>query len=491
MNECLTTVERVFVTEGVPEKTFVKPPNYNEILVDIRKPGKPVIIEGQSGTGKTTCVKKIIETLLNEMTPVYLSARNDEHVLFMQEILQEDMEGYYIIDDFHRLDDGLKSRFGNFVKVLAESSDSPKIKIIFIGINMAGRSLIQLVPDVAKRTGIHKIMPGEEDTIIELIESGCNELNVEIDDKNVIFNESKGDYWLTQQLCQSICLSNEVIERISSKRKLQFQIDIIRDKVVAKLSNTYDIAVREFCKGRRFRPSNDPYFKFLRAVGSENSSVIDINSLANNHSQIRGSINNIKHRRLNGLLNDKEVCSRYFYYDPETQFFSIEDPALFYYLIHLDWELLRKECGFREESIDYDHDIALSFASENRELAEYLSHALSEYCDFSVFYDKNYESNFLGEAWSDKLNEIFCKRCRFVVCLLDKSHKDKLWPDFERECFTPRIKDGAVIPIFLDETVFPGIPRDIGHIKFSWNKETLDWNKQVDDQIIMKLIDKC
>ncbi|MCL5978709.1 MAG: hypothetical protein M1147_11475 [Nitrospirae bacterium] len=40
-------VEEVFVTEGVPEYTFVKPSNYNEVLVDIRRAGKPVIIEGQ------------------------------------------------------------------------------------------------------------------------------------------------------------------------------------------------------------------------------------------------------------------------------------------------------------------------------------------------------------------------------------------------------------------------------------------------------------
>lgn len=53
-------LEEVFVTEGIPEFTFVKPPNYNEILLDIRRKGKPVIIEGQSGTGKTTTAKKII-----------------------------------------------------------------------------------------------------------------------------------------------------------------------------------------------------------------------------------------------------------------------------------------------------------------------------------------------------------------------------------------------------------------------------------------------
>jgi hypothetical protein len=32
-------LEEVFVTEGVPEFTFVAPPNFNEILLDIRRPG--------------------------------------------------------------------------------------------------------------------------------------------------------------------------------------------------------------------------------------------------------------------------------------------------------------------------------------------------------------------------------------------------------------------------------------------------------------------
>ena len=56
-------VEVVLVTEGLPKFTFVKPPNYNRILLDICGPGKPVILEGQSGAGKTTCVKRIIADL--------------------------------------------------------------------------------------------------------------------------------------------------------------------------------------------------------------------------------------------------------------------------------------------------------------------------------------------------------------------------------------------------------------------------------------------
>lgn len=74
-------VEEVFVTEGVPEHTFVKPPNYNEVLVDIRRAGKPVIIEGQSGSGKTCTARKILDQLSDKVQYEYLSAKLAKFVL--------------------------------------------------------------------------------------------------------------------------------------------------------------------------------------------------------------------------------------------------------------------------------------------------------------------------------------------------------------------------------------------------------------------------
>ncbi len=73
-------VEEIFRTEGVPAFTFVNPPNFNELLVDIRNPGKPVIIEGQSGTGKTTTVRRIIEENISGAPFVYLSARKAKDI---------------------------------------------------------------------------------------------------------------------------------------------------------------------------------------------------------------------------------------------------------------------------------------------------------------------------------------------------------------------------------------------------------------------------
>ena len=74
--------------------------------------------------------------------------------------------------------------------------------------------------------------------------------------------------------------------------------------------------------------------------------------------------------------------------------------------------------------------------------------------------------------------------------ILDIYHLNKLWPTFERECFQPRIDEESVIPIFLDDTKFPGIPTDIVGIKFIWNKDDPQWQNKVTDEIVFKLIER-
>ena len=187
--------------------------------------------------------------------------------------------------------------------------------------------------------------------------------------------------------------------------------------------------------------------------------------------------------------DSKPIVARHFYYNSETKNFAIEDPALFYFVKHLDWNQLRQDCGFREQNEDFEFEVALSFAGENRELAQFISETLT-ILDVSNFYDEMFEANFLGKAWSDQFQSIFSERSKYVVTLLDKHHAKKIWPTFEREHFAPRIADESVIPIFLDDTKFVGIPRDLIGIHFLFQPDQPDWQKKATDEIIMKLIDK-
>src|SRR5687767_6876015 len=132
-------LEDVFVTEGVPLYTFVKPPNFNEILLDIRKPGKPVIVEGQSGTGKTTTIKKILEQLSINIEIKYLSARKPIDMEVIINVTNTIPSGYFVIDDFHRLSSDLQEKIANIAKIAAEEGEGTKYpKLIIIGINQIG-----------------------------------------------------------------------------------------------------------------------------------------------------------------------------------------------------------------------------------------------------------------------------------------------------------------------------------------------------------------
>jgi hypothetical protein len=163
---------------------------------------------------------------------------------------------------------------------------------------------------------------------------------------------------------------------------------------------------------------------------------------------------------------------------------------LFYFLKHLDWNGLRSDCGFRDAAKDYEFDFAISFAGQNRELARHIAESL-ETLDANVFFDEQYEANYLGRTWSKEFLRIFGSASRLVVCLLDEHHKEKIWPTFERECFEPRVVDAEVIPVFLDDTAFPGISRDTVGIKNKWDPDDPNWRDAVIDRIVFKLMERA
>jgi hypothetical protein len=483
-------LEDIFVTEGVPEFTFVKPPNYTALLVDLRRKGKPVVIEGQSGTGKTTTAKKALAEIFPENTPRLLTPREPGDLPIIEGINLESGDETFVVDDFHRLDRGTKERLANLAKVIAERDNRDGLpKLIIIGINNIGSDLIQLVPDIAKRVGIHRIAPGTPAVIGEMIQLGSDLLNIEIDKPDAIISDSGGDYWLTQQICKTICIAADVDQTQEQTRHVDWTPTEIKAQVVETLHHNYDPAVREFCRGRRFRPTNDPYFKLLRAVSEQERSNVDLTELANARQDIKGSINNVKDHRLRVLLEQKEACARLFYYDADTKNFAIEDPALFYYIKNLNWDELRQRCGFRDDPQDFEWDIAISFAGENRTLAEFICEQLRE-LDISVFYDRNYEDNYLGGLWSKEFLDVFLNKSRLVVAILDQHHKDKVWPTFERDCFTPRVPEGDVIPVFLDKTIFPGIPTDLVSIHFDYGGDVAAQSNAIIDDVVLRIAGK-
>jgi hypothetical protein len=90
------------------------------------------------------------------------------------------------------------------------------------------------------------VLPANEQTTAELTRKGELRLNITIDHKDDIFRESKGDYWLMQMFCRTICLHNDVLESKEKTLSLTFSLHELRTKVIQRLEHNYLEPVKQF-----------------------------------------------------------------------------------------------------------------------------------------------------------------------------------------------------------------------------------------------------
>ena|ERR1017187_3519166 len=101
-------LEEVFKLSGVPTYTFVKPTEYEKLLVSLRTPGRGVVVEGPSGIGKTTAETKALAVQGIEAKALKLTARKADDVKLIAALPEMKDTGVVIIDDFHRLHEDIQ-----------------------------------------------------------------------------------------------------------------------------------------------------------------------------------------------------------------------------------------------------------------------------------------------------------------------------------------------------------------------------------------------
>ena len=97
------------------------------------------------------------------------------------------------------------------------------------------------------------------------------------------------------------------------------------------------------------------------------------------------------------------------------------------------------------------YDIALSFAGENRDLAQALFDKLVTR-EISVFYDQNEQHRILAENVEDYLAPIYRSEAEYVVVLLSTHYPKKIWTKFESDQFKARFGENKIIPIWYSDT---------------------------------------
>jgi hypothetical protein len=217
-------VEDVFRTNGVPTYTFVQPREYEHLLISLRTAGRGVVVEGPSGIGKTTAVEKVIAQLGVSGSVTKLSARKKQEVEYIRELPALGKVGTVIVDDFHKLDDSAKASLADYLKVLADEGNAGT-KLVIIGINRAGDSLIQLAPDLINRVDIIRFESNPDNKVEELLNKGEQALNITLNVKREIVEEARGSFYIAQLLALEACIGSSIRERSEGQSAIEISFE--------------------------------------------------------------------------------------------------------------------------------------------------------------------------------------------------------------------------------------------------------------------------
>ncbi len=141
--------------------------------------------------------------------------------------------------------------------------------------------------------------------------------------------------------------------------------------------------------------------------------------------------------------------------------------------------------SMRNENKNYEFDVALSFAGEDREYVDSVANALLDE-GVKVFYDEFEEVNLWGKDLYTYLSDIYMNKARYTVMFISKHYSEKLWTNHERKSAQARAFQEAqeyILPARFDDTEIPGVLPTVGYI--SANKKT---PQEVSAIIIKKLV---
>lgn len=461
-------LEQVFKKSGVPEVTFVEPDEYTTLKVSLRTMGRGTIVEGPSGIGKTTSVLKVLDELGFASEALILSGRVFKDVEVINDLPNLGDLGLVVIDDFHRLEDNSKHIIADFIKTLADE-ESTKSKIVVIGINNAGQALINYASDLTGRIDRIPFESNSDEKLVELISKGEAALNINVNIKDEIVKNANGSFHIAQMLCHETCIVAGVLEEQSSCITTNTSFEHIREKVLSELNGTFLAISKKFATGPRLRPEGrGPYFHLLKWLSSSDDWSLNVDDALRAHPQHRGSIGQVVDK---GYLKDFFVrnpeLNAVLYFDEETRVLGIEDPKFFFFISNILWNKFAERVGLTNVDYDSTYDFALSFAGEDREIAEMIFSKLSAR-EVSVFYDKNEQHRILAANVEDYLAPIYKTEATFILCILGNSYPRKIWTKFESDQFKDRFNENAVIPIRLsnvDVGVFDKI-HTVGRIDY-------------------------
>lgn len=487
----MTRLDEVFKKSGVPTHTFVEPTEYIRVKSSLQVPGRGMIIEGPSGIGKTSCVKRALEELELNDSVLMLSARKNDDILLINELSEMKGVGTVIIDDFHRLNESGRKKLSDYLKILADEEDNTS-KLVLIGINRAGQTLVEYSTDLLHRVEVIRVGRTNQEKIRSLISLGEKELNCSISVADEISEEAEGSFAMAQILCSEACLQAGLINSHDGESPCRIDISLpaIREKVLEELTPRFFPLARDFATGKKLRrEGRAPYLHLLSWLSKTPEGVLDTREAVASNTEMKSSVLQVIDKgHLSALIDDSDHIKDLIHFEYKTNLLTVEDPKFLYFIRHLIWTKFARQVGYSGIMFKGEYDFALSFAGQDREIAEALFHELQSR-EVSVFYDKNEQHRILANDVEEYLAPIYRSSSMFVVVLYSHHYPTKIWTKFESDNFKQRFGESCVIPIWFSDAT-PGLldeTRRVGGLTFNRGDNFEDQIRDISSIICTKL----
>ena len=115
---------------------------------------------------------------------------------------------------------------------------------------------------------------------------------------------------------------------------------------------------------------------------------------------------------------------------------------------------------------DFDYDVCLSFAGEDRHYVATVAEELQR-TGVRVFYDEYEEASLWGKDLYEHLDDVYQNAARFCVVFVSEHYAKKLWTTHERKSAQERAlrEHGEyILPARFDNTPIPGMRGTVGFI---------------------------
>ncbi len=405
------SVHDIFRTIGQPGINFVEPEQLSEIRVRLRMMGQGLVVEGPSGVGKTTAVRRALSELAPGTPLIFLSSKRPSDSSRLAGILDNSLAegGHLVIDDFHRLRADLQQGVADLIKIVADE-DRRDAKVTLIGISPVGLSLVQDFPDLANRFAVISMRKQSPEKIDELIRKGARAANVHFAQHAELVKEAAGSFYTAQLLCLEAALKEGVTETSPVLRTVSIgPRGYVMDRVLQSLAFKYHAALMTFATCDERPPPRGACLSLLWLLSQSEDASVSLSSARFRYPQIRPAFDWLMASNLGRHFDNHPRLRELFYYNREAAVLSAEDPQLELYLRNMRWEAFARDTG--HENIRWDiergplFDASLARAVEPAPDVDRVSTALSPLPESSILHlsDLHFGTKVDAVLWADQL----------------------------------------------------------------------------------------